>query len=90
MSLRRRIAGAFAVGSVALALLVPASVGGSLLAQAEETADCENGEKLCKETESCVGWFWAKTCTTYYFYWPQKESSDTGEDDVLESEDLEA
>ena len=90
MSLKQRIAGAFAVGSVALALLVPAGVGGSLLAQADQTADCEAGEKICKQTESCVGWFWAKTCTTYYFYWPQKESNDTEGDDQPESSDLES
>lgn len=68
--LRQALVGLFAVGALSLAL-VPVGPGssGSLLAQ--EPANCGGySGQLCKVQRNCVFQFWARICTTYYYYYP--------------------
>lgn len=58
-------------GRIKAFLLSLALVTGALLATPAEplqASDCGGNGKLCSETEACVGWLWAKVCTTTYEY----------------------
>jgi hypothetical protein len=55
--------------AAALSLPAPSSVHARV---AEDTDNCGGFDSpLCKQTEACAGWFWARICTTTYFYWPR-------------------
>lgn len=73
MRIPRVIAGLFASGAVALALLLAAEPAGSNTLLVASSGCGGYSGPVCSQTRSCVWYLFGQICTTKYTYYPGQE-----------------